>query len=97
MPRYVNVDNLEVSNYVTVWDCNCSEFGKQTVVSVDDLQYLPTADVVEVVHSEWHTDAVRMNSVIATCRNCHRTEEIHITNCFEYCPHCGAKMDGKED
>lgn len=46
MPRYVEIDDVEVSDYVTVWDCNCSEFGKQTVVAVDDLQYLPTADVV---------------------------------------------------
>ena len=46
MPRYVEIDDVEVSDYVTVWDCNCSEFGKQTVMAVDDLQYLPTADVV---------------------------------------------------
>ena len=46
MAEYVRVDNLEVSDYVTVWDCNCSEYGKQTVMAVDDLQYLPTADVV---------------------------------------------------
>ena len=46
MPRYLEIDDVEVSDYVTVWDCNCSEFGKQTVMAVDDLQYLPTADVV---------------------------------------------------
>ena len=45
MARYIDVD-LEVSDYVTVWDCDCSEFGKQTVIAVDDLQYLPTAEVV---------------------------------------------------
>lgn len=35
-----------------------------------------------------------MQSVSIACRNCHRTEEISITNQYEYCPHCGAKMDG---
>lgn len=45
-------------------------------------------------HSRWQTGAVRMNSITITCRNCHRTEEISITNCYEYRPHCGAKMDG---
>lgn len=45
MARYIDAD-LEVSDYVTVWDCDCSEFGKQTVMAVDDLQYLPIADVV---------------------------------------------------
>lgn len=44
MPRYIDAD-LEVSKYVTVWDCDCSEFGKQTVMAVDDLHYLPTADI----------------------------------------------------
>ena len=39
--RLVDADE-DVSNYITVWDCNCSEFGKQTVMSVDDMQYLPT-------------------------------------------------------
>ena len=50
MARYIDVD-MDVSNYVTVWDCNCSEFGKQTVMAVDDLQYLPTADVAP--RAEW--------------------------------------------
>lgn len=36
------VDSEEdVSKYITIWDCNCSEFGRQTVMAVDDLQYLP--------------------------------------------------------
>jgi hypothetical protein len=45
MARYIDAD-VEVSKYVTVWDCDCSEFGEQTVMAVDDLHYLPTADVV---------------------------------------------------
>ena len=45
MPRYIDAD-IEVSDYVTVWDCDCSEFGRQTVMAVDDLEYLPTSDVV---------------------------------------------------
>lgn len=36
------VDSEEdASKYITVWDCNCSEFGRQTVMAVEDLQYLP--------------------------------------------------------
>jgi hypothetical protein len=50
MARYIDAD-LEVSKYVTVWDCDCSEFGKQTVMAVDDLNYLPTADVAP--RAEW--------------------------------------------
>ena len=39
--RLVDADE-DVSNYITVWDCNCSEYGRQTVMAVDDLNYLPT-------------------------------------------------------
>lgn len=39
--RLVDADE-DVSNYITVWDCKCSEFGKQTVMAVDDMKYLPT-------------------------------------------------------
>jgi hypothetical protein len=46
--KYIDAD-VDVSGHVTVWECNCSEFGKQTVMAVDDLYYLPAADVVEVV------------------------------------------------
>lgn len=53
-----------------------------------------TDKVVEEKHSRWQTGEVRMQSMSITCRNCHRTEEISITNQYEYCPHCGAKMDG---
>ena len=38
--RLIDAD-ADPSEYVTVWDCDCSEFGKQTVMAVDDLNYLP--------------------------------------------------------
>lgn len=31
----------DMSNYTAVWDCECSECEKQTVMAVDDLRYLP--------------------------------------------------------
>jgi len=39
--RLIDADE-DPSKYVTIWDCDCSEFGKQTVMAVDDLNYLPT-------------------------------------------------------
>lgn len=55
------------------------------------------ADVVEVRHSYWQCSNVRMSSRDITCRYCHRTETIsNGSEDFEYCPHCGAKMDGKD-
>ena len=61
------------------------------------LEDSPTADVVEVRHSYWQCSNVRMSSRDITCRYCHRTETIsNGSEDFEYCPHCGAKMDGKD-
>ena len=63
-----------------------------------DENQTPTADVVEVRHSYWQCSNVRMSSRDITCRYCHRTETISNGNeDFEYCPHCGAKMDGKDE
>lgn len=108
MPRYVEVENLEVSDYVTVWDCNCSEFGKQLVMAIDDLQYLPAADVQEVKHGHW----IRCNDQggvrCSKCRHAtnerilrwYRDNENNI--CYQsahpfYCSRCGAKMDLEEE
>ena len=61
------------------------------------LEDTPAADVVEVRHSYWQCSNVRMSSRDITCRYCHRTETINNgKEDFEYCPHCGAKMDGKD-
>ena len=61
------------------------------------LEDSPTADVVEVKHSYWQCSNVRMSSRDITCKYCHRTETISNGNeDFEYCPHCGAKMDEKD-
>lgn len=61
------------------------------------LEDTPAANVVEVRHSYWQCSNVRMSSRDTTCRYCHRTETISNGNeDFEYCPHCGAKMDGKD-
>ena len=61
------------------------------------LEDTPATDVVEVRHSYWQCSNVRMSSRDITCRYCHRTETIsNGEEDFEYCPHCGVKMDGKD-
>lgn len=61
------------------------------------LESAPTVDAVEVVHGRWD-EGYR----ITTCSNCGATFEINLrilqsTRIWEmpnYCPNCGAKMDG---
>ena len=53
----------------------------------------PAADMVEVRHGEWEMQKfpITMCSVCGALRNC-ETERG-----WNYCPNCGAKMDGKGD
>lgn len=52
----------------------------------------PTADVVPVVHARWIDDTYCSN-----CSHFEEDDEGHPVFSFsDYCPCCGAKMDGKE-
>ena len=62
---------------------------------IDIAKNIPTADVVEVKHSEWK---YYNKDDTAVCKNCSYehylgTYHQYATN---YCPNCGAKMDLKE-
>lgn len=61
--------------------------------AVRDVKSQPTADVVEVRHGEYHyrrfTDGVYYQKQCSICREwTYEYDE-------NYCPHCGAKMDGE--
>lgn len=63
------------------------------VVPADTVKSLPAADVVPVVHGKWmpfHSEAA---GKIQYCSAC----EIGFDAKTDYCPHCGAKMDGGAD
>lgn len=97
MSKYVDVENINVSDYVTVWECNCSEYGKQEVMAIDDVFYLPAADVAEVKHGKWikphwHNSIHCMNCSICGGEAQH-VEFRGVAKYYSRCPHCGAKMD----
>ena len=61
--------------------------------SARELKKIPAADVVPVVHGKWmpfHSEAA---GDIQYCSAC----EIGFDAKTDYCPHCGAKMDGGAD
>lgn len=61
--------------------------GLDPVAFVEDV---PVADVAPVVHGQWipfHSDVA---GDIQYCSAC----EIGFSAKMDYCPHCGAKMDG---
>jgi hypothetical protein len=64
-----------------------------------DIETIPTADVVEVKHGEWvEKDCITESNrgrtihyVTNKCSVCGKWNGRHKSN---YCPNCGAKMDG---
>ena len=44
--RLIDAD-IKVSDYIETWQCECSENDTQTVMAVEDLQYLPTIDAIK--------------------------------------------------
>lgn len=60
--------------------------------------FVPTADVAEVRHGEWYRHDKKKHG--DTCYYCSVCEKMALADCMvweltDYCPNCGAKMDGK--
>lgn len=75
--------------------------GKLDSLMNDNRSINPTADVAEVKHGEWKVEEYpKQNKKYLICGNCTAVidcNEIRIDeNEFDFCPYCGAKMDGKD-
>jgi tRNA(Ile2) C34 agmatinyltransferase TiaS len=59
---------------------------------IDIIKHRPTVDAVEVVHGRWEDVSLRFTQVKEKCTVCGGIVYAHG---FNYCPNCGAKMDGE--
>ena len=59
---------------------------------VDRIENAPSADVVEVKHGEWDINVGMNFNKERICPICKKRIE---SNYWEFCSHCGTKMDGE--
>ena len=62
-------------------------------VPVDAIKCIHAADVVSVRHGRWETNSDRPDSLICSVCKCGFDMWKHEPH--NYCPNCGAKMDGE--
>ena len=62
------------------------------------IEIIPSADVAPVRHGRWiyHPDDLFPGDSTQECSCCHEEEYLTLYN-ENYCPNCGAKMDGGAD
>ncbi len=90
-------DVLDNSNIITV---QTKEYGSIEVISVDTIANIELADVQTVKCGRWICEFY--NDVFdvyqADCSVCKResTDKYDkVSESYEYCPHCGARMDSE--
>jgi hypothetical protein len=65
-------------------------------IDVGAIEALPSADVVKVVHGKWIDEDPAFAEYFANCSVCGYEIDVHNERgYFNFCPNCGAKMDGE--
>ena len=66
------------------------------VVTTGTIGIAPTVEAVPVVHGRWKNE--QTNSIFTWHLECSVCgADYHVTVGYNYCPNCGAKMDGDVD
>lgn len=89
MPKYIDVDLL-ISELKSLNEQERLEY----MGVYDCIKSVPTADVQEVQHGKWNLNRIDYDWVYYACSKCGYS---NVFNNENYCPECGAKMDGKEE
>lgn len=81
MSRYIDAEKIKYTEYIN----------GDVTVSKDLVEKIPTADVQEVRYGEW----IESDYGICHCSECgfEYKSQAEVT---QYCPGCGARMDGGE-
>ena len=97
----LNVIDYIRTKYISVYNRRdkCSQFWADTIRYFEKrINKLDDCDVAPVRHGYFRRLTFSGDTII--CSECKMAYNIFETNGaenFNFCPHCGAKMDGKED
>lgn len=83
MSRYIDADELK-----ELYE-GCEDLKVKCAVVLLNIDDIPTADVVEVVHGEWVKPSEFSDPICNQCRQAPKTLFGVLPN---YCPNCGAEM-----
>ena len=73
------------------WEAD-TQCGYVQVVDVGDIEDAPVVDAAPAVHGEWIELHEENGHEVGTCSHCR-----HVRIVDNYCPNCGALMDGGND
>lgn len=98
MARYIDADKLKDAFHTDTEHLQSRDEHLFDLIMIE-IEDAPTADVVEVKHGYW-TLARSGRKVVCSC--CEKPalfekKTYHTLLCSEYCPYCGAKMDGGKE
>lgn len=102
MPRLIDADELGIGK------ANPSVFEKAEYAigwnnAIEIIQNAPTIDAVPVVHGRWEIVKRKniwdVETAVHECSVCKRftVKNVGIMRTSNYCPNCGARMDGEND
>ena len=93
MSRYIDTDKVREMAII-------HEDFKQSIADLTSLREVlddtPTADVAEVIHGEWIRVDGDVGYSVYQCSKCGGKVVLDDEGgVYDYCPHCGAIMDGE--
>ena len=92
MTEYIERESL-VAEFEWLKSVEHYVYRERTEDAIQRIKAAPAVDVAPVVHGEWEWET----SDIYRCTVCNRKTHVEETMCqpaWQYCPNCGAKMDG---
>lgn len=96
MAKYIDADNIP---YTDLNDMPQSKI-RVWVAFKEKIDRMPAADVQEVRHGRWKPFDLTWGRSIYSCTACENAFEVPTEMgkpIYEYCPNCGARMEGEQD